>query len=466
MRDKENKKYLYYALTGISVILFWYLLQNIAKLKEITGTLLGGLTSVLIGMFIAYLLNPILVCLEKKVFIPFATSLVKNRKRMKNKEKFIFKFGRTLSIIWTLAIFIGLLWEFVGLIVPQVYSSILSISNDIPVYVENVQKWISGFWDNNAEQAAWLTNIINQVTKFITDYLNNDLIPKLGDLIVNISSGLIGGVKFIINFVIGIMVSVYIMAAKERFGAQLKKLLYAVLSRSHANKVLQGVREVDRIFGGFISGKLVDSLIIAVICYLGMLILKLPYEVLISVIIGVTNVIPFFGPIIGAIPCAIIVFFVSPMQCVVFVILILVLQQLDGNVIGPLILGDSIGISGFWIIVSISIGASTFGVAGMLLGVPVFACLYSLVRHLCNYMLQKKNLPMDTVEYMNIERIDREHHIVELEEHNLAEVAMEEELQEALEKKGQLPAENKPDDEELSDVSDAEETSDTSENDI
>lgn len=460
MRDKENKKYLYYALTGISVILFWYLLQNITKFKEIAETLLGGLTSVLIGMFIAYLLNPILVCLEKKVFIPFGTFLVKNRKRIKNKEKFIFKFGRTLAIIWTLAIFIGLLWEFFGLIAPQVYNSVLSISNDIPTYVENVQQWISGFWDNNTEQAAWLTNIINQATKVVTDYLNNDLIPKLGDLIVNISSGLIGGVKFVFNFAVGIMVSVYIMAAKERFGAQLKKLLYAVLSRRHANKVLQGVREVDRIFGGFISGKLVDSLIIAVLCYLGMLILKLPYTVLISVIIGVTNVIPFFGPIIGAIPCAIIVFFVSPMQCVVFVILIVILQQLDGNVIGPLILGDSIGISGFWIIVSISIGASTFGVAGMLLGVPVFACVYSLVRYLCNHMLQKKKLPVDSVEYMNVERIDREHHIVELEEHNLAEVAMEEELQEAMEKKGQLSAEDAPGDTEPLDAAGDEETPD------
>lgn len=431
MKDKKDRKYLYYALTGISVILFWYLLQNLDKIREIAGALFSGLSSVLIGMFIAYILNPILVCLEKRVFVPFATFLVKNRKRIKNKEKVIFKFGRALSIIFTLLIFIGLLWEFFWLVAPQIYNSILSISNDIPGYVVNVQNWISDFWANNTEQATWFTNVVNQATETVTNYLNNDLIPKLGDLIVNISSGVIGGVRFIFNFVVGIMVSVYIMASKERFGAQLKKLLYALLSRSHANQVLHATREVDRIFGGFISGKIVDSLIIAVLCYLGMLILELPYPVLIAVIVGITNVIPFFGPIIGAIPSAFIVLLVNPMQCVAFVILILVLQQLDGNVIGPLILGDSIGISGFWIIVAISVGASTFGVAGMLFGVPLFACLYSLVRFICNYLLKKKSLPLDSIDYVNIERIDREHHVVEREEHSLVEAALEEELQES-----------------------------------
>lgn len=435
MKNDWKKKYLYYGATLLAVcfiaMAFWQLLQHLTWLKEFCGTLLGGLSSVIIGMFIAYLLNPILVCLENKVFVPLATFLIRKNKRVKNKDKFIFKFGRTMSIIFTLVIFIGVIWEFLWLIVPQMYKSILSISNDIPTYVKDVQQWVMNLWANNQEQAAWFTSMLEQVTDTVTNFLNNEVIPKLGDLIVNISTGVIGGVKFVFNFVVGIIVSVYVMAGKEKFGAQLKKLLYAFFSRSHANKILAGVRETDRIFGGFINGKLIDSIIIAFLCYAAMMILDLPYAVLISVIIGITNVIPFFGPFIGAIPSAIIIFFVSPMECLVFVILILVIQQLDGNIIGPLILGDSIGISGFWIIVSISVGASLFGVAGMIFGVPICACLYSLVRYICNSMLKKKRLPTDTKEYLNMERIDRAHHIVEKEEKLLAEAALEEEAVDA-----------------------------------
>ena len=452
MKNDWKKKYLYYGATLLAVcfiaMVFWHLLQHLSWLKNFSKTLLSGLSSVLIGMFIAYLLNPILVCLENKVFVPLATVLVRNNKRLKNKDKFIFKFGRTLSIILTLVIFVGIIWEFLWLIVPQIYKSILSISNDIPTYVTNVQQWVMNLWANNQEQAAWLTNMLDQVTDTVTNFLNNDLIPKLGDLIVNISTGVIGGVKFIFNFVVGIMVSVYIMAGKEKFGAQLKKMLYAFFSRRHANQILVGVRETDRIFGGFINGKIIDSIIIGFLCYFAMLILQLPYAVLISVIIGVTNVIPFFGPFIGAIPCAIIVFFVSPMQCVAFVILIFVIQQLDGNIIGPLILGDSIGISGFWIIVSISVGASMFGVAGMIFGVPICACLYNLVRYICNHLLRKKDLPTDSIEYMNMDRIDRAHHIVEKEEKLLAEAAMEEEMEEEAAKKDEQQDEDAFEDDE------------------
>lgn len=433
MRDDWKKKYFYYGLTLLVVcfiaIIFWDVLQNLDWVKELGRTVFSGLSSVIIGMFIAYLLNPILVCLEKKIFVPFGTFLVRKNTKLKNKDKFIFKFGRSLSILFTLIIFLGLLWEFFWLVTPQIYKSILAISNDIPTYVSNVQTWVMDLWSNNAEQAAWLTAVIEQGTETITNYLNNDLIPKLGSIIVNISSGVLGGVKFVFNFIVGIIVSVYVMAGKEKFGAQLKKMLYAFFSRRNANKILAGVRETDRIFGGFINAKIVDSIIIGILCYIAMWILKLPYTMLISVIVGVTNVIPFFGPFIGAIPAAVLVFFVNPMQCVVFIILIVVLQQLDGNIIGPLILGDSIGISGFWIIVSISVGASMFGLPGMLFGVPICACLYQLLRYLCNHLLRKKALPTDSKEYLNMQRIDREHHIVEKEEKNLAETVLDEELQ-------------------------------------
>ena len=208
-------------------------------------------------------------------------------------------------------------------------------------------------------------------------------------------------VVFAKNFLIGIIVSVYLLAAKEKSAARCCKLLYGVLPEDKAAFTVRGFRRVDYIFSGFVRGKLLDSLIIGILCFIGCSILKMPYTPLVSVIVGVTNVIPFFGPFLGAIPCALLILLVSPLKCLYFVIFIFLLQQLDGNVIGPKILGDSTGISSIWVIVAILIGGGFGGVLGMFLGVPIFACLQVLVRWLLNTRLKKKNMPLAASEYLH-----------------------------------------------------------------
>ena len=208
------------------------------------------------------------------------------------------------------------------------------------------------------------------------------------------------------NIVISLIVSVYLLVSKKRFLGQLKKLLYVFLKPDTANAALSIFRQINKIFGGFISGKIIDSLIIGVLCFIGVSILKMPYPLLISVIVGVTNVIPFFGPYIGAIPSAFLVLLIDPGKCLIFLIFILALQQLDGNVIGPAILGDSTGVSPFWIIVSILVGGGLFGFIGMLLGVPTFAVIYYLVKTFSEYYLRKKDLPTDSMLYCKLEKID------------------------------------------------------------
>ena len=213
-------------------------------------------------------------------------------------------------------------------------------------------------------------------------------------------------VIFTKNFLIGIIVSVYLLAAKEKSAARCCKLLYGVLPEEQAKFAMRGFRRMDHIFSGFVRGKLLDSLIIGILCFIGCSILKLPYTPLVSVVVGVTNVIPFFGPFLGAIPCALLILLVSPLKCLYFVIFIFLLQQLDGNVIGPKILGDSTGISSLWVIVAILVGGGFGGVLGMFLGVPIFACLQVLVRWLLNTRLEKRHMPLQAWEYVRRDRQD------------------------------------------------------------
>ncbi len=403
MKEKWDRKYLYYGITAVIVCIiafgFQAILDNIGKVTGVISLFITSLNSVLIGLFIAYLMNPVLVCLDNKVFGPFANKIATKSKIIKKKDSFAFRVSRTLSIFVTLFIFVGLIWIFLRLVIPSIYESILAISQNSSSYIENIQNWVHDIWNTDRQQEAWVVNIINQISTSVTGYLNDEIIPKMGTWIVNISSGVIGGVKFLFNCVVGLIVSVYVMASKEKFAAQCKKLIYAFFKRENADQLIRGIGVTDRIFGGFISGKIVDSIIIGILCYFGMSLLKLDFVVLISVIVGVTNVIPFFGPFIGAIPSALILLLVDPMQCLIFVIWVFALQQLDGNVIGPLILGDSTGVNGFWIIVSISIGGGMFGVPGMIFGVPVFASIYHLVRYICEELLKKKGMPTETEAY-------------------------------------------------------------------
>ena len=212
--------------------------------------------------------------------------------------------------------------------------------------------------------------------------------------------------KFIVNIIIGIFVSVYVLLEKEKFKAQAKKLIYGFFSARIGNVLLEVMRKTNDIFYGFIIGKIIDSFIIGVICYIVMSLIGMPYAVLTSVIIGVTNIIPVFGPYIGAIPTVIIIFLTEPRMGIYFLIFVLILQQFDGNLIGPKILGDSTGLSSFWVVLAIVVGGSLFGFMGMLLGVPTMAVIYYLVGRVVGYLLRKRQLPDATNSYLDLDHVD------------------------------------------------------------
>ncbi len=230
-------------------------------------------------------------------------------------------------------------------------------------------------------------------------WLRSEMIPQTNALMTSVTIGVFNVIQAVFHILIGIMVSVYILFSREKFSAQTKKVIYAVMKPERANMTLHIARKSNQIFGGFIIGKIIDSAIIGVLCFLGMTILDMPYVVLVSVVVGVTNVIPFFGPYIGAIPSTILIMLDSPIKGLYFILFILFLQQLDGNVIGPKILGDSTGLSSFWVIFSIILGGGLFGFVGMVLGVPTFAVIYYIVRTWINQKLEHKKLPVQSEKY-------------------------------------------------------------------
>ena len=226
------------------------------------------------------------------------------------------------------------------------------------------------------------------------------------------SASLLGLVKILFNLIIGIILSIYVLSSKEVFAAQSKKIIYALLEQKKANQLIKDFRSVNKTFGGYISAKLLDSLIIGILCFIGISILRMPYTVLIAVIVGVTNIIPFFGPYIGAIPSIILILMVDPIKALYFTIFVLILQQFDGNILGPKLLGDSTGLSSFWVVTSITLFGGYFGIIGMAIGVPVFAVIYAGLRRWITGMLTAKKLATNTNDYLNLSEI-RDHEYIE-----------------------------------------------------
>ncbi len=227
----------------------------------------------------------------------------------------------------------------------------------------------------------------------------NSIIPKLGDLSIKVKDGAIDFVIALKDFIIGFIVAIYLLISKETFIAQTRKVMYAIFPKNVGKSILRVSARINSTLSGFLSGKLVDSFIIGTICFIVMRIFSWDFAVLISVIIGVTNIIPFFGPFFGAIPSALLLLMAAPKQVIPFVIFIIILQQVDGNIIGPKILGDSTGLSPFWVMFAIFVGGGLFGFAGMLLGVPIFAVVYELFREFVEYLLKKKKLSHRTSDY-------------------------------------------------------------------
>jgi predicted PurR-regulated permease PerM len=402
---KWDRTYINWGMTAFCVValslLFYFAVRNISVFGDFFRKLVTILAPFIWGLVICYLLSPLMRFLEERVFLPLGKRLYR-----KNKKGGAAKFARVMSILFSEIVLLLLIAALVYLIIPQILSSVQMLVQNSGTYADNVSKWLDGLLKNYPELDSYVGGLFGNINANVGNWLETKLLPQLGSLITSVSSGVYGFARSIYNLIIGIIVSVYLLADKEGFLAAVKRLSYAVFSVETADKLRQGLNFVDKTFMGFLSGKILDSLIIGIICYIVCSILKMPYTLLVSVIIGVTNIIPFFGPLIGAIPSALIILMVDPSKCLIFIIFIIILQQIDGNIIGPRILGSSTGINGFWVMFAIILGSGLFGFWGMLLGVPVFVVIYTVIQNLIIKKLKKSDLPWKIADYKEMDYID------------------------------------------------------------
>ena len=400
--DWNIRPYLAVGLTALLVIVlgisYYFLVDRYQDLTELVGKIWGILQPVLIGFVLAYLLSPI-VRFEERHLLPF---LEKRMGKRGNAQKM----ARGIGVLGAIVFVIVVVSILLQMVVPELYQSINGLVTSLPRQVRDFMDWLDRYVSSDSEAAGYLETILTEGADYVGEWARTELLPQGRTILTGLTSGVISVGRLLLNLVIGVIISIYVLLSKETFIGQAKKLVYAALPGRQANAVVHTVHKANEIFGGFISGKILDSVIIGLLCFVGLLALRMPYAVLVSVIVGVTNVIPFFGPYLGAVPSTALILLADPMKGLYFLIFILILQQVDGNIIGPKILGDSTGLSSFWVVFAILAGGGLFGIVGMIIGVPTFAVIYYVARNILNHILGHKGLPQDSGSYVFAERLD------------------------------------------------------------
>lgn len=414
MRRDDRHSYLAAGLTAFAVVaaslLLFFLMFHFDALVSFFDMLARILRPIFMGAVIAFLLLPVHRCI-----LQFLTAITSDKQKAHQSTANFLSFT---AIVLSLLLALFLIYLLLAMVLPQVYESIVGLINATPSYIESVQEWLQTFFEDNPDIQSSVMSIYTSAATSLEQWLNSDILPNLESVsttfqwvrttvlpnltgvVAGVSGMVVGFLVLVKDLLIAIIVSVYLLARKDIFAAQSKKIVYSLFRTDIADLLVEETRNAYKIMSGFINGKLVDSLIIGVICLVCCNLLKFPYPALIATIVGVTNIIPFFGPFIGAIPCGLLILLVSPIKAVYFAIFILVLQQFDGNILGPKILGDSTGLASFWVLFSILLFGGVFGFAGMVLGVPVFAMIYSVISRMVAHGLRSRGLPVETEDYM------------------------------------------------------------------
>ena len=381
MLDPKKTRYLYLMLAGfgaiaMSLILF-FVLFRLRGIGDAIHTLGDIMAPFIYGGVMAYLLRPLCNCYES-----FFRDLIPRR-----HHKVVGPIAVALSLITGLLV----VYALIIMIAPQLYHSILSLWNSLPEKVNQFTQWATDTFGEDEALLQYFDTSYKAIYSEMSDWIRNTLVPGVSSIVSGVGSSVIKIMTFLYNLLIGLIVAVYLLSSRKKFARQGVLIIRSVFPHSWADKILEEIQFIDRMFGGFIDGKLLDSAIIGVLCYIGCLILKFPNPLLISAIVGITNIIPFFGPFIGAIPSAFLILIESPIKAVWFGLFVLALQQLDGNVIGPKILGDRTGLSSFWVLFTIILCSGLWGVAGMVIAVPLFAVVYDTIKRLVRRGLVKKD---------------------------------------------------------------------------
>ena len=407
---KEKDRYWRYWKLGLTIFLSAcaiFLFYDTVYQAGIGGTVTAFLRKVfkviapvVYGAAMAYLLSPIVNWFEKIISRLWGKNKKTRDKKLKNGKAWL----RVVSILLTWLLVALLLYWLMSVLIPQLADSVTMLIKNAKDYYNKAYIWADQFLTNTPEIGSWANEMLEDYYTDAISFLTDKVLPWASQMATNLTGGIWTGIwsifTFAKNILVGLIISLYLLAMKEKSLARCCKVTFALFKKETAELILKGTAKVNQIFLGFVTGKILDSAIIGVLCFIGCSILKIPYTPLVSVVVGVTNVIPFFGPFLGAIPSMLLILLVSPKKCLIFGIFVLLLQQFDGNVLGPKILSGSTGISSFWVIVAILIGGGFFGVIGMFLGVPVFACLQALVKWLMDNRLRKRGMPTEACAYV------------------------------------------------------------------
>ena len=385
-------------LTFVACISVFFLILRYDGVADTWGRITSAGQPIIIGLVLAYLLNPIL----KKIEHLFDKCTAKKIKNEKNRKKM----ARAVGIIGSIVVLIAAIGLLLSLVLPALISNISSLTRTLPGQWNNILMYAQYMKISDTFLGASVENMMTEAINYARNWAQSEVLSVLQKFLSQITSGAMSLAITCLNVFIGLIVMVYVMGIKEKLVGQSKMIIYTIFKTKRANVIVDVLHKANEIFSGFISGKIIDSVIVGIICYIGCLLLSMPNATLVAVIIGVTNVIPMFGPYIGTVPSLILVAIESPIHAIYLLIFLIILQQIDGNIIGPKIIGSSTGLSSFWVMFAILIGSGLFGFIGMLISVPVFAVIYDIIKRIVHYVLEKKKLPLKAEAYASVVRIE------------------------------------------------------------
>lgn len=366
----------------VIAICAFFLFFKFDKFAQFWNTIVDILKPFIYGGVIAYVLRPVCNLIERNIL-----KLLLSKTKLKDSvaKKISCWSGIILSMLSAFLI----IYVLIVLIAPQIIDTIYSLIDILPQYFKNSVDFVQDFLPKYTENPDIIEQAYQKVYDSAFEWLNTDFMPNIQVAITGLSTGVVSVVNLVMDVLIGIIVSVYLLYNRRRFLGQIKLLIYSTFAEKWAVKITRELRFTDMMFSGFINGKLIDSFIICILCYVILLITGIPYPMLISLIVGVTNIIPFFGPFIGAVPCAMLIFILNPIKALYFILIVIVLQFIDGYVIGPKILGNATGLDSFWVLFAVLFFGGLFGFVGMIIGVPLFAVIYDIMKQLIVYGIRK-----------------------------------------------------------------------------
>lgn len=372
-------------------ILFTFILINVKEILGFIGSIISIMMPLVFGLVLAYIMHPIVNFFDKKIF--------------KKVEKEASR--RNLSILCTLFVILGVFTALFSIVLPELFQSIQSLIINVPDYLKDLEVYILNWLNDNQELKQSVMQNYDKVAEYLVNAANNVVLPVVDNIINGLSTGIIGIVSFLFNLVVGLVFAVYILANTKKFGAGIRKTLYSIFDVDKVNGFIDEIKHINHVFGQFMIGKVCDSSIVALSTFLFLIIFGYPYPLLIAVIIGLTDLIPYFGPYIGTIPSALLICLVDPIKAITFILWIIVLQQIDSNLITPRIQTKATGLPSFWVLFAITLFGGLFGIIGLLIAVPCFTIIYELACEFVDKGLKKKNMPTEVEYYTKIDGIEK-----------------------------------------------------------